>query len=332
MFFVYKTVDIDILRILTQQNNGFPERIDVVKFPIPSCNERTENNTSKTRSIAMTSTQALVNSICRDVRPYLRIPSSFSDRHIDQLSESIRDSNVNIQHLDAAAGVTASLHSLLVQVTTTLAQLDVDEPSVENMQHIIELIQASSTLKTLSLHHIPHDKMSDLQHALLTNTSVRVLDLSNNEFEESNGNVIQSLATLMRDSTSIECILLNNNHLQDLSWLTRALERNTCLKMLSLADNHIIDLQPLATLLQDNVTLQRLYLHGNKFHHDDIYRKQVSHFLQLNANGRRLLVRNDTVPGGLYALILSRVSTQPSLMYGLIRELPQAWTRPPTTR
>jgi hypothetical protein len=99
--------------------------------------------------------------------------------------------------------------------------------------------------------------------------------------------------------------------------------------MLSLADNHIHDLQPLATLLQTNLVLQRLYLHGNKFHYSDMWRKQIAHYLQLNVHGRRLLLmRNGQVPMGLYAEILGKVSNEPSLVYGLLRELPQAWTTP----
>jgi len=299
-------------------------------FLVPSLFSRTTKHHHDT--MTSTSPQALVDSLCSDIRPYLIIPATFQEHHLQQLAnaiehESEEKNEVKVQHVTVAAGMKAPLQVLFQQVTLSLTQLDIEEPSIYNMTSIMNLIRETSTLTTLALHQIPHSTMPDLIQALLQNTCIRVLDLSNNEFDDSDEQVIGPLIRLLQESTTIECLMLHRNAFSEISWLTGALQRNTSIRMLSLADNQITNLQPLAALLQHNVTLQRLYLHGNKFHYSDKYKLQCSHYLRLNVVGRQLLIHQGDIHVGLYARILARVSKEPSLLYGLLRELPQAWTQ-----
>lgn len=277
-------------------------------------------------------TQALVDSICRDVRSYLHIPPTFEEKHILQLAQAIRNSSSSVQHVTVAARFKPLLHPLLQQVTSTLTTLDVTEPTVENMNAIIQLIQETSTLTTLSLHGIPLDESSlqDLVDALIQhNSSIKVLDLADNHFSNNDTTVINSLSRLLQKSTTLECIMLNKNELERIEWLATSLKRNTSLKMLSLADNQISDLKPLATLLKgDNMTIQRIYLFGNKFALNDAWKRQISIQLRLNLMRRRLVIsEEDNMEIGLYPEILANISHEPALLYGLFRELPQAWPR-----
>ena len=279
-------------------------------------------------------TQALVDSICRDLRPYLLIPSTFEQHHIQQLEAAIEaqsDENENtrtaIIHVKVEAGVQVSLSTLLQWLTPTLTQLDIEEPSAETLHAVISLIQDTPTLTTLSLCHITRDAMHDLTTALLQNTSIRVLDLSNNDFSNEDTLVVNALSTMLQESTTLQCLMLAQNHFSNVDWLTLSLKYNTSLRMLSLADNDISEIQPLADILQENYTLERLYLHGNKFHYSDKYKQLCSHYVRLNLVGRRLVVQQDALSVGLYPILLARISKEPSLVYGMLREMPQAWTR-----
>lgn len=284
---------------------------------------------------AASKTQALVDSISRDLRPYLCIPSTFQQNHIQQLASAIaRQSNndaVIVSHVEIKPHVTCALTVLLQSVTSSLTQLTVKGPTVETMKAVIQLIQETTSLKTLTLEGIPASMIPDLFQALLSNTSIRVLDLGNNDLNDIV--VLEGLSTLLlqQQDNNISCLMLNKTHLTSLTWLERALEHNTTLRVLSLADNDIADLQPLVQVMKTNVTLQRIYLYGNKYSSSEQqqhYKTCIGQFLRLNVVGRQLLLQQqEQVHVGLYAYILGRVSNEPALIYGLLREVPQLWTR-----
>ena len=277
-------------------------------------------------------TQALVDSLCQDIRCYLQIPSSFQGHHILQLAQAIKTSSVTVTHLEIAAGCQAETECLSVlfdELNPTLTQLEVEEPTSELMNCILKCVESTTTtLTTLSVHGgMPAHAttLSNLTNALLSNSSILVLDLSGNDIGNHDGDM-EHLAKLLQHSTTLRCVMLPFNRIVNLDCIAKALQHNTTLRMLSLAYNGIQDLRPLAQVLESrNFCLERLYLHGNRFHYSCNERSRISHYLELNTAGRRLLHGKEEVAAGLYPLILGRVSDNPSLLFGLLRELPQAW-------
>lgn len=276
-------------------------------------------------------TQALVDSLCGDVRCYLRIPSNFQGHHILQLAQAIRTSSVTVTHLEIAASCQAEtcLSILFDELNSTLIQLQVEEPTRELMKCILKCIGSTTSLTTLAVcggMPVHTTALSDLIDALLSNSSVLVLDLSRNNI--GNDDDLELLANLLQNSSALKCVMLHGNRIVNLDSIAKALQHNTSLRMLSLADNGIQDLKPLAQVLEScNFCLERIYLHGNSFKYSCEERSRISHYLELNTAGRRLLHGHDEVTAGLYPRILGRVSDNPSLLFGLLRELPQAWTR-----
>jgi hypothetical protein len=275
-------------------------------------------------------TQALVDSLCGDVRCYLRIPSNFQCHHILQLAQAIKTSSVTVTHLEIAAGCQAEtcLSILFDELNSTLTQLQVEEPTRELMKCILKCIGITTSLTTLAVcGGMPaHTTLSNLIDALLSNSSILVLDLSRNDI--GNDDDLELLANLLQHSSTLKCVMLHDNRIVNLDSIAKALQHNISLRMLSLADNGIQDLKPLAQVLEScNFCLERMYLHGNRFKYSCEERSRISHYLELNTAGRRLLHGQDEVTAGLYPCILGRVSDNPSLLFGLLRELPQAWTR-----
>jgi hypothetical protein len=263
------------------------------------------------------------------MRCYLRIPSSFRGHHIRQLAEAAKKTSVTVTHLEIAAACQegTSLSVLLDELNPKLTQLQVEEPTRELMNYILRWIGSTTcSLTTLALcGGMPAHTLSDLTDALLSNTSVSVLDLSRNDI---GNHELEPLANLLQHSTTLKCVMLHDNRIANLDSIAKALQHNTSLRMLSLADNGIRDLNPLAQVLESsNFVLERMYLHGNRFKFSCEERSRISHYLELNTAGRRLLHGKEEVAAGLYPCILGRVSDNPSLLFGLLRELPQAWTR-----
>jgi Leucine-rich repeat (LRR) protein len=284
------------------------------------------------------STQALVDSICANVRSYLHIPTTFQDYHVHELARAIENSPNHVENVTVAPSVTTCITVLLQQVTRTLLSLRIEEPTLENLIAVIQLIRETSTLTTLELCGITcttfheHDDgvMQDLTDALRVNTSIKVLDLSNNHLTDTIANAL--LGRLLQETVSnhctIECLMLNKNQLMDITWLCCALKRNTILKCLSLADNQIDNLQPLVSLLQTNRTLERIYVYGNKLAPNDSHKAQLSMSLRLNVLRRQLVSSQEErdLQLGLYAHVFAKVAKEPALVYGLFCELPHVWS------
>lgn len=282
-------------------------------------------------------TQALVDSLCRDMRCYLRIPSSFRDHHILQLAEAVKNSLVTVTHLEIAAAASqateTTLSVLFDELIPALTHLQVEQPTRDLMNCILRFIGSTTTLTTLAIcGGMPAAQgtttLSDLTHALLfSDSKISVLDLSRNDI---GNHELESpaLMNLIQHSTTLRCVMLHDNRIVNLDGIAKALQHNTSLRMLSLADNDISDLKPLAQVLESsNFVLERIYLHGNRFHYSCEDRSRIGHYLELNTAGRRLLHGNEEVTAGVYPRILGRVSDNPSLLFGLLRELPQAWTQ-----
>jgi hypothetical protein len=283
------------------------------------------------------STQALVDSICANVRSYLHIPTTFQDSHVHELARAIENSPNHVENMTVAPSVTICIAVLLQQVTRTLLSLKVEDPTLENLIAVIQLIRETSTLTTLELCGIStfhkHDDgvmMQDLTDALRVNSSIKVLDLSNNHLNDTIANAL--LGRLLQETVSnhctIECLMLNKNQLMDITWLCCTLKRNTTLRCLSLADNQIDNLQPLVSLLQTNRTLQRIYVYGNKLAPNDSHKAQLSISLRLNVLRRQLVSSQEEhdLQLGLYAHVFAKVAKEPALVYGLFCELPQVWS------
>lgn len=272
-------------------------------------------------------TQALVDRLCRDMCCYLRIPSFFQDHHILQLAEAVKKSSVKVTQLEIAAPcqAEASLSVLFHELTPSLTHLQVEEPTRELMSYLLRWIGGTTSLTTLALRGgLPAHIVTDLVDALLTNTSISVLDLTRNDIGSSE---MEFVANLLHHSTTLKCLMLNDNCIVNLQSISEALQHNKSLRMLSLANNDIRDLKPLSKVLESsNFVLERIYLHCNRFHYLCEERSRISQYLALNTAGRRLL-HGDDIAAGLYPHIFARVSNNPSLLFGLLREIPQAWTR-----
>jgi Leucine-rich repeat (LRR) protein len=260
------------------------------------------------------------------MRCYLRIPSSFQDYHVLQLAEAVKKSSVKVTQLEIVAPchAEASLSVLFHELTPSLTQLQVEEPTRELVNCLLRWIGGSTSLTTLALRGgLPTHILSDLVDALLTNTSISVLDLARNDIGSCE---MELVAKLIQHSTTLKCLMVNDNRIVNLENISEALQHNTSLRMLSLANNGIRDLKPLAQVLESsNFVLERMYLHCNRFHYSCEERSRIGHYLELNTAGRRMLHGED-IAAGLYPHILARVSDNPSLLFGLVRELPQAWT------
>ena len=64
-------------------------------------------------------------------------------------------------------------------------------------------------------------------------------------------------------------ISFNENKIEDITSLSKALEVNSCLEELYLSGNNIKDITPLCKALEVNNTLKILILNGNKISEED---------------------------------------------------------------
>ena len=173
--------------------------------------------------------------------------------------------------------------------------------------------------------------MQEFTDALHDNTSIKVLDLSNNHLTDTLASTL--LSRLLQETNSnhgtIECLMLNKNQLMDITWLCRTLQRNTTLSCLSLADNQIHNLQPLVSLLQTQPNIATNLL---------VWKQTVLPIMLTNKTYRQCCVSMSSGGNlsrveeahdwhlGLYALVFAKVAKEPALLYGLFCELPHVWS------
>jgi hypothetical protein len=196
------------------------------------------------------------------------------------------------------------------------------------MELLAETIRNNTTLRDVRLTSCNLTNVSSLVAAIQESNRIRSLDLSLNHISDA-----VSLAVLL-NTPSITYLSLSQNDLGgsscnddcDNTEIYKTLRSNTSLKRLYL------DMNPLGTdfaekisaALQHNTTLIRLGLLTRTLPANVM--NKIGHAVQLNEKGRGFLRREESaLLALLFPRLLDRVSMEPHLLYGLLKERPDLW-------
>ena len=147
--------------------------------------------------------------------------------------------------------------------------------------------------------------------ALRTNRLLTFLNLSGNRINDDD---LDQIACSLTDNSSLQKLAINDNHITDrgVQTLSIYLPQMAGLRELWLFENlfGVEGAQALLIALRVNVVLERLHITLNEDGELLQLQRQIGFYLHLNLGGRRLL-RERSVPAGLWPLVIERASRVP---------------------
>jgi hypothetical protein len=225
------------------------------------------------------------------------------------------------------AACTQYLASML-EHNTSLRECRLTGCQLQELRPLAMAIHQSNTLERLDL---SMNRMADTESlALLFDTpSLRCINLAENELGSlstfSNHHHHRLQRTSSSSTTNATKRTTTTTPAQIYHRLVTALAKNTTLEFLSLDMNPLSQdfVNVLHTALQHNTALLRVCLLTISV--PSSWLEQVEHLVALNRAGRGVLRQEDGFATLLMPQLLSSVSAQPTLLYGLLIELPHLW-------
>jgi hypothetical protein len=241
---------------------------------------------------------------------------------LEENDPDLTNLNLNIRRLD-----TDMLHVLSAAISqnTVLCTLNLTSSLTKavSIHPLFTVLTHSCSLKVL---HLSYNRLSNqngeiavLARALTANSCLQELYLDHNEIDVEGA---MALADMLRENTALHVLQLSSNQTRDTGAqaLARVLAKdNVTLKRLAVNANRVTSkgVESLVIALQSNVTLQ--YIEVDQ--HTTSVHSELSLLLQQNRAGRCLL-RDESVPLGMWAYVLGRSSRQPNVLYYFLKELP----------
>jgi len=208
-------------------------------------------------------------------------------------------------YMGGAAGIRSIAQSLSSNTSILHFAMPQSELGDVGTKFMAQVIDVNVTLTHLYLHNnlISDVGAAALGMALRGNNTLQALDVSDNVIGDAG---ILALKTGLLENTTLRHLFVGDNRFgcHGLEVLVELLkDHNTTI--------HILDANSHSTQQQGRQSQQQLLLH------------QIRHYLALNQAGRPL-VRNEPNEA-LLPRVLAKVTHQPDLMYGLIRDLPHVF-------
>lgn len=267
--------------------------------------------------------------------------------------ESSSLSTLVLRHMKLDDLIEATAEWLSRNISLVTLDLSNSCMCVEMVQALLCAISENNHLRSLTLSgcRIGHGSSQELNRLLSKNSTIKAMDLSNNDIDET---MISYLVNgSLKNNNILETLVLSRNPIGDegAQSLVELLTVNVTLKSLSLIDCEIwgrgcmalasglSEMKALRSLyvdgdmeelggvvldsLQRNVTLRYLWTDRTALLVDgDRTWRMVEHYLRLNRCKRRALTEN-SLPLSLYPRILEEVHGNPSLIYHFLRQKPE---------
>mmetsp|Transcript_23177 Transcript_23177/g.32357 ORF Transcript_23177/g.32357 Transcript_23177/m.32357 type:complete len:331 (-) Transcript_23177:178-1170(-) len=185
----------------------------------------------------------------------------------------------------------------------------------------------------------------------LTLSQVETVRLWNNKIGDEGCVAFGGLLT--SPNCRVKELILARNHIgnEGLKHICRGLKENSSVKTLSLLANHISHYHELRDMLKINQSIKMLNLIGNQnLEHPEIqselveaaehnYRlecfvvwdnpilsvpqKQINFYTEFNKTGRRMILRRDDIPAGVWAHVFAQLCKEPNYVFYFLKAKPE---------
>ena len=315
---------ITTLKVLSLDNNNIPqEACEELAVAIQS-NEQLEKlslNDNNLHSSAIVILNSLVTIATLKV---LRLNNNQIPQEAGEALASVIMHNTRLEELYLGSnnlGIGTVKIAKSLQHITTLKVLSLDNNNIpqEASEELAVAIKSNEQLEKLWLNgnHL-HSSAIVILNSLATITTLKVLDLSNNQMPQEAG---EALASVIMHNTRLEDLYLNSNNLGiGTMKVAKSLLHITTLRVLSLENNYIPQeaCNEVALVIKSNTYFKQLYLDNNCLHSSLVLILQA---LQCFSNLSVISIYGNTITkeaGNLLASVITRNTELKELQLNLL--------------